>query len=469
MNKINPVDIYQNIQLKYKFFTDKDTSIQYIANGLKLSPFRDKIDKIIDTYILEKYETIQPVPKGIANLLSVVADNNNIKTFIRTAHINDSYYYRCSDNSIIKIETNQWDLNKKDIVYFRPSNLTTDQVLPIKSDCRLYDELLDIRLSKSERILLMGALVAGIIDDINHPIINIIGEAGVGKTMLGVHILDILDPSESRELGSLNSDESLKLTLSNRIVTGFDNLSNLTQTQSDILATASTGGSNTRRKLYTDSDMITTVYNCMVIVTGIDDTFRKPDILSRTFHIHLDVGDKLIVNGQAFKYDINRIPYILGAIFDNLVYYIKNRDAITSASPIRLDDWYYVTLLTAINNGFSKEDVDIAFRINNERNVDQIVASSIIGKWIVDNITITTPFVGTMTGLYNAIKRDCGGKSPYKTTNTLGKALKRIEPQLGGLGYVISEKNTRTNIFRIELVGSMIENYGFEIDDSLGF
>jgi ABC-type dipeptide/oligopeptide/nickel transport system ATPase component len=471
-NKINPVAIYENIQVKYTFFTDKDTSTQYIANGLNIKPFKDKIDKTIDNYIYEKHHTIQPIPKGVANLLSNVADNNVIKTYIRTAHIDDYYYYKCDNDNIIKIGSGRWDKSVKDVVYFRPSNLTTNQVKPLKSDISLYDELLDIRLTKSERILLMGALVAGIINDINHPIINIVGDAGVGKTMLGVHILDIVDPSESRELGSLNSDANLKLTLSNRICAGFDNLSNLTQSQSDILATSSTGGSDTKRVLYSDNNMITTVYNCMVVVTGVDDTFRQPDILSRTLHIHLQNGDKLTMNGQGFKYDIERIPYILGAIFDNLVYYIDNKDSITTPSQIRLDDWYYVTLLTAINNGFTKEEVDNAFKINSDRNIDQVISSSIIGKWIIDNVTTNCPFVGKIKTLYQALKDDCGGKPPYKTPATLGKALKKITPQLENIGYVISDKDTNTNIFRIEFVGNLIQiedDIVFNMDDQVGF
>ena len=465
-DKIYPTDVYENIQIRYNFFTDKDTSQQYISDGLKVIPLKDKINKIIDKYVYDTYHAITPMPKGVATLLSGIADNNITKTYIRTAHIDDYYYYKCDDNTIIKIGANYWDKSINDVVYFRPSNLTTDQILPIKSNCKLYDELLDIRLTKSERILLMGALVSAMIDDIAHPIINITGDAGVGKSILGVFIKDIIDPSQSRELGSLGTDKNLKLTLGNNICYGFDNLSHLTQSQSDILATASTGGSSDERVLYSDNEMISTVYNCMVITTGVDDTFKKPDILSRTLHIHLKNGDKVNINGKSFSYNLERIPYILGSIFDNLAYYIANRDTITSPSLIRLDDYYYVTLLTAINNGFSKDDVDKAFKINLDRNINQIITSSTLGSWIINNINIQKSFSGKMSNLYAIVNRE---SKVYKTPATIGKELNKLTPHLFDIGYIIGDKNTNTNIFTINYVGSMIypkSNDGFDMGDS---
>ena len=121
------------------------------------------------------------------------------------------------------------------------------------------------------------------------------------------------------------------------------------------------------------------------------------------------------------------------------------RQIFTGKSPIRLSDYYWVTVLVAEYNGITKEEVDIAFKINQIVNINQVINESVLGSWIIENVT--DKWVGSSSDLLNELR--FSGNCPYKTAIGIGKELKRIKIDLEQLGYKIGNKDTHTKKYSI--------------------
>ncbi len=119
------------------------------------------------------------------------------------------------------------------------------------------------------------------------PGIKITGSPGSGKTFNTIKILSIPDPLTD-EIKFLPDDmESFQLMLYQRWIPAFDNVNQITRVQSDKLCTAATGISDSKRKRYTDDDMIKTSYRRSVIINGVSDILTRPDATDRYIPIDL--------------------------------------------------------------------------------------------------------------------------------------------------------------------------------------
>lgn len=447
--KFNINDIVEGISNTCTLYHDEDMGIPFIIHKNKCKDFEDEINSIIAVYVYDNYRSGVRYKQDIKDILYARAEDRRIKTYIRTAHVSNKCYYKLNTREMIEITEDGWvKVPHGKNVIFRPSDLATGQIDPIGGG-NLYKLLDNIQISKEEKILLIGALVSAMMEDVNHPILNITGAHGSGKSTISNYIKSIIDPNGSSGAGGMSNEKDMILALSNNICYIFDNLSHLTQGQSDILARAATGGGMDMRTLYKTSKMQRVVFNLTVIINSITDTFTQSDILDRTIKIELQPLTKWA--GSDILKDTPKIAQVVGAIFDNLVYVLKNRDKYTGEpSPVRMSDYYYITLLVGEYNNFTKEEVDNAFTLNTNKTLEQSIASSTIGEWILENITPDKPFHGTTSELFDLIN------SPlYKKPQSLGSALSKIKPNLSKIGFLITDKNSKTKKYEIVALGDL--------------
>jgi hypothetical protein len=106
------------------------------------------------------------------------------------------------------------------------------------------------------------------------------------------------------------------LIVSRNYLTYFDNMSHLTNDESDELCIYATGADYQERKLHTNTEIVKYRLQTNIGYNGINDLARNPDLLSRIVHFELDKLKQKVPFKQYWKQRENERPLILGYIFD---------------------------------------------------------------------------------------------------------------------------------------------------------
>ncbi len=122
-----------------------------------------------------------------------------------------------------------------------------------------------------------------------YPILVIQGEQGSGKSFLCKSIIRPLVDNNSVGIQMFPRDtKELAISSQNQHVIIYDNLRSLPKHWSDTLCIASTSGSITGRKLYTDSDETVLQLHGALVLNGIHHFIEEPDLASRCVNIQLE-------------------------------------------------------------------------------------------------------------------------------------------------------------------------------------
>jgi hypothetical protein len=113
---------------------------------------------------------------------------------------------------------------------------------------------------------------------------------GSGKTTGFEMIRDLVDPNVTLTTSLPKEDYNLKQYLAHNLVSFFDNVSDVSDWQSDVICRAVTGASDMKRKLdKNDEDMIYN-YRRIIVLNGITNAATRPDLLDRG--LALEFGEK---------------------------------------------------------------------------------------------------------------------------------------------------------------------------------
>jgi hypothetical protein len=203
------------------------------------------------------------------------------------------------DHKVLRISSRSIELD-----YPRLKFVSTRNQLPILFD---YDVLksLDLKqLTEKELLNLFGQvfniqtreqlalLLAWMLKTFyplgEYPLLCVIGEReGVGKTTTCKFIVQLLDPSIAPLKTFPQTLDSLYTLAKNNFVLCFDNLSYINDDQSDALCQLSTGGSLSKRKLYTDAEVIDLPLKTPIILNSIFNILQRRDLRRRSVVLEL--------------------------------------------------------------------------------------------------------------------------------------------------------------------------------------
>jgi len=443
--------VMKALTTSHTFFQDTVSGKRYIItpSGLCMG-FNDNVKAIIAEYFYKTHNSAVKFGDSVRYALASHAATHQKTTYLRTASIDGNVFYKLNQTQVVKITSDGWDvIPRSDAgVIFRESRGTGAQVTPAPTDQSLYDLLNIFGLTDHERILLAGVLVSAMFEAVDHPILDISGPQGSGKSMLSGFIKRIIDPNGGSGLTTQRSDmHDIALALSDSTVFVYENKSFIKQDISDMLAACSTNGDYITRELYTTEQMVTLQLRATQIVNGIVDVLTNADVLDRTIKIVIDrrsdFGSKLATN-ERFE---DALPELLGAVLNAVSNTIRSIDEYKDVKcSIRMSDMYRITLATADTCGVSHAEVLNAFQINTQMNTAKAIENSQVAEWIIENVA-DMPFVGKVSDIFNLIKTD-NPHCTYKAANSVGRDLKRVKTDLAAIGYHISDKD-RDNLITI--------------------
>jgi hypothetical protein len=182
--------------------------------------------------------------------------------------------------------------------------------------------------TKADAITVYAWALAALLPKGPYPILILSAEHGAGKSLTSELLTRIIDPNSVPLLGLFKDETSLFATAGTRHVIAFDNLSKISDEQSDILCRLATGGGISNRKYYTDSEAIAFKAERPMLFNGISPNINRPDLLDRCYLVTLKPISEAERRTRAdlFKEFESIRPYLLYDLLTSFVGALQQKD-----------------------------------------------------------------------------------------------------------------------------------------------
>ena len=229
------------------------------------------------------------------------------------------YYLADKMQRVVRISKGKWRICRKKHFKFLTGSCLA-QVEPVHSDKNIRDLLAPYVNLTGDSYLLFIVWLIQCFTCGNHYGLMISAGPGSGKSSMTRLISRLIDPSRSETGFMPKRVEDLQTDLANRYLATYDNNSGITKEFSDTFCSAITGGTVTKRKLYTDNETVCLPLHNTVVINGVSIFPEESDLAERFLFLSLK---KLSASKLVSEHDLwirfeKDKPLILGCIFDTL-------------------------------------------------------------------------------------------------------------------------------------------------------
>lgn len=230
------------------------------------------------------------------------------------------YDLQTSDYKSVQITSEGWEVVETPCGLFQRADLDRIQEIPEWDDdfdfLKALEELFNFS-DEQELELFAIWLISCFIPGYSHPILCLTGSHGTGKSTASSMIQDLISPQQMDRSTFPKKEDDLVIRLSTRCISVFDNCGKISEGASNILCQSVTAGSYTKRKLYTDSEIVNIPLRSIVVLNSCDSVVEKEDLLSRLLQFnlrriekkHLTTDEEIQRKYREYK------PKMLGYIF----------------------------------------------------------------------------------------------------------------------------------------------------------
>lgn len=219
--------------------------------------------------------------ESITNAIQVIQakaeyEGNTIPLSVRVAWHNDDIYCDMSNEKwqCLKISKQNWEiLSHPPYPLFVRFNQTPQAEPDRNFEPDAFEKFLELTNLKQDqdRILLKVYIVSLFVPDIPHAMLILHGEKGSAKSTLQTLIKLLVDPGKPTLLTVHNDRSELVQQLAHNHVAYYDNLKQTPGWLSDEACKAVTGIGQTKRKLYSDDDDITSNVELRILLCNFSD------------------------------------------------------------------------------------------------------------------------------------------------------------------------------------------------------
>jgi hypothetical protein len=376
---------------------------------------------------------------------------------VRSVYNKEGLWYDLGGRAV-HVTPEQWEVTERPPIIFRRFSHQKPQVMPRHGgDLRTILKYINIT-DEAERLLFLVYVVAAFIPDYPHPLLILHGIQGAGKTTPMVLMKDLIDPSALREGFSLPSKESEFAQIANHhYFLFFDNLSTMPEAFSDTLARAVTGGSFSKRGLYTDDDDVIYRFQRTIALNSVNQVVYKSDLLDRSILLHLDrIADDKRKPSQLFWSEFEHdLPDILGAIFDVLVKALSLHPTLKLDKSPRMSDFLHWGYAIAEAAGYSGEAFTQAYYANIVTQHDEAIEANPVAQAIMEFIKDQEAWTGTPSELHSlltpiAFRLGISQSRGWpKDAPRLGRVLEILTPNLAAKGIALERSRAQQRLITI--------------------
>lgn len=413
-----------------------------------------------------------------SNILSAIAeyDSEEKRLGVRLSKTVDEYgnpkeiYYDTKFDLAVRISADGWEIIPTPILFKRFSQ-QLKQDLPMKTDSRnleLLREFVNIE-DDSDWLVFMVFAVSLFVPDSPSILFCMNGDHGAGKSSALRLLVKLVDPSSLVEGMRITwkTEDLIRISSKNALLF-FDNVSKISDYQSDDLCKICTGSSMSKRKLYTDQDDLVYQVQRPVLISGIPRLIHRADLADRSVVVtvkRLNESQRK-TQGELDARLKELRPKILGVIFNVLSDAIRKYRTVEPKEKPRMMDWYKLAVAIADSlDGHSQSEFERAFKKVQERQLDYALQESpvaLAAKFLVDKCN--GEWSGTATQLLGFVLPDGMPQftdeendyilylqgNPYwpKSSMVLGKELARCRPTLEAYGIDVIHSDGGKSVFK---------------------
>jgi hypothetical protein len=279
--------------------------------------------------------------------------------------------------------------------------------------------------------------------DGGYPPLFLVGEQGSAKSTTTAFIKDLLDACSVPLRNLSKSMRELMIAASNDFILCYDNISNLTNNQSDNLCKLATGAGFTTRKLYTTMEEIQCSYKRPMLINTIGYVPTRQDLLDRSIIVHLDfikAKDRKTTQELMASWKEDR-PLIFGAICNATSAALRNYDSVKAENLPRMADFAKWVVAAEEQLPWAKGGFMKAFQSSRSILVDDAIDADPVAIAVLKLMVVRQEWQGTATELLDLLSDIAGQlKTGYtgwpKIPNQLSQQLNRTSAFLREKGIL---------------------------------
>ena len=308
--------------------------------------------------------------------------------------------------------------------------------------------------SRNDLVLVVTWLLATLRPRGPYPVLAISGEQGSTKTVLSKLLRALIDPNVAPVRALVREERDLVIAANHSYLLAFDNLSDLPASLSDAFCRLASGGSFSIRKLYTDDDEVLFQAARPILLNGIEDVIRRPDLADRAILLTLaPISEKQRRSEQDLwrEFETAR-PRILGALLDAIVHGLRELPRVCLARLPRMAD--FALWATACETALWPAGTFLgAYEANRRAAIAGVIDADPVAAAAREMMAERTSWTGSAADLLRAYtERSSGGTGWPTNPRALAGRLRRAQTFLRALGIDIAfsrEGHAGSRIIRI--------------------
>lgn len=365
-----------------------------------------------------------------------------------------AYYYDldASRGKAVKMTAQGYKLVNTPSKMFLQNEAYKAQVKPETAVSNELPELLTphfkLRSRKQLLLLAMYLTSAFMSPIIKCPLLICVGDKGSSKSTMMRRIESIIDPKHTDLMGASNCNADLQIQLNNNRFISIDNSSYLSQKTSDLLARAVTGGSASKRKLYTDGEEVFLNLSCLVAINGINLIAKSNDLLDRAllFRLKRISPTEIRKESELDKAFAKDLPKILGAIFDAVSKVMADKKPVKVQKKIRMVDFFEIAIKVGRTLGLQDEEASNIIWTNHDEVNQQSLQENLIAQCLRELMVDCVEYKGSVTDFLHdltAIAEENSIRASFLPgqPNVLSRKLNEIQSNLEEEGIFYQIKN----------------------------
>jgi hypothetical protein len=351
---------------------------------------------------------------------------------------------------VVRVSAEGWEVvSRSDVAFIRTGTMLALPEPVRGGDIRVLRRLMNVR--KEEFVLVPGWMLQVLNPVGPYALLNMWGDAEMGKTTLTRQVLRCVDPS-SANLRKIRKEEDIIVAAKNNWTIGLDNFSHMSAAMSDLFCTLATGISFGGRRLYTDDDENVVTVQRPGAFNGIPgDLVERADLASRLIKIHVPSLVERRTEAELEAEFVRVWPRVFGALLDGLVAALRDSGSVVVRDPARLMDFEKFAEAGCRGMGFARWEFVEAYAANRRGSLVSVAEAQPVARAVVQFLKMYPKgFRGQMSKLYQVLEParavlDISLRDWPKNPAKLSSELSRVRKPLAAVGIrVLTQVDRRS-------------------------